>query len=86
MLNQNVEIHGRENFPTLEISLHLLIVHMRRKLREAGITVKHVKMNGGAASFVLATEEFTYSDLDLIFPISLANEEDFDKARIEYCS
>jgi hypothetical protein len=36
-------------------------------------------MNGGAASFVLAAEEFAYSDLDLIFPISLANEEDFDK-------
>lgn len=74
-----MEIHGKENFPTLEISLHSLIVHVRRKLREAGINVKHVKMNGGAATFILAAEEYVYSDLDLIFPISLATEEEFDK-------
>lgn len=30
VLNEEVEIHGRENFPTLRITLHKLIVLVRR--------------------------------------------------------
>lgn len=81
VLNENVEIHGRENFPTLEISLHNLILQVRSKLTEAGLDLKAVKINGGAASYVIAADDFAYSDLDLIFPISLETEEDFDKVR-----
>ncbi|KAH7728579.1 prion-like protein [Aphelenchoides avenae] len=81
VLNENVEIHGRENFPTLEISLHNLILQVRSKLLEAGLDLKAVKMNGGAASYVMASDDFAFSDLDLIFPISLETEENFDKVR-----
>lgn len=50
---------------------------------DAGLELQHVKMNGGAASYVLATaDDYTYSDLDLIFPISLKNERDFDNVNI----
>uniref|UniRef100_A0A914YTU0 polynucleotide adenylyltransferase n=1 Tax=Panagrolaimus superbus TaxID=310955 RepID=A0A914YTU0_9BILA len=38
-------------------------------------------LNGGAATHCLANEQFNYTDVDLIFPISLANEDDFDKVR-----
>ena len=82
VLAEDVEIHGKENFPTLRISLHRLIVHVRRKLHAAGLRLHHVKMNGGAASYVLAADEFAYSDLDLIFPIDLNDAHgDFDKVR-----
>jgi hypothetical protein len=37
-------------------------------------------MNGGAASYVVAVDEFAYSDLDLIFPINIDTEAVFDKA------
>lgn len=53
-----------------------------------GLELQHVKMNGGAASYVLATaDDYTYSDLDLIFPISLKSESDFVKVNnlILYC-
>ncbi|VDM37705.1 unnamed protein product [Toxocara canis] len=82
VLNEQVEIHGRGNFPTLSVRLHDLIVCVRDSLRAAGIGPKHVKMNGGAASYVVATEEFAYSDLDLIFPMSFEGEDSFEKVRI----
>jgi len=81
VLSESVEIHGRENFPTLEIILQDLIGRVRKQLGLAGVNLKCVKLNGGAASYVLANEQFQYSDLDLIFPISLSSEEDFDKVR-----
>lgn len=78
VLNEQVEIHGRGNFPTLSVRLHDLIICVRDSLRAAGIGPKNVKMNGGAASYVVATEEFAYSDLDLIFPMSFESEQSFD--------
>ncbi|KAK0426580.1 hypothetical protein QR680_009780 [Steinernema hermaphroditum] len=82
VLSEQVEIHGRGNFPTLDIQLHQLIVCVREKLFQVGCAPGHVKMNGGAASYVLATEDsFPYSDLDLIFPMSLETDDDFDRVR-----
>lgn len=82
VLNEDVEIHGRENFPTLRITLHKLIILVRRKLREAGLSLKHVKMNGGAASYVVSADDFTFNDLDLIFPMDLNDAKgDFEAVR-----
>lgn len=82
VLGQEVQIHGRENFPTLEIPLLTLIVNVRRKLREANLPLRNVKLNGGAASFVFAqSDSFPYSDVDLIFPMDLQEDQDFDRVR-----
>jgi hypothetical protein len=84
VLSQNVEIHtgySHEHFPTLEIILSDLIGRVRQQLCDAGLLLKCVKLNGGAATHVLASEQFSYTDIDLIFPISLSNEGDFDKVR-----
>uniref|UniRef100_A0A915NI78 polynucleotide adenylyltransferase n=1 Tax=Meloidogyne floridensis TaxID=298350 RepID=A0A915NI78_9BILA len=97
VLDQVVEIHGRENFPTLEIPLHALIgiisrqnkfsfkkifLFFFRKLRDADLPLLHVKLNGGAASFVFAqSDSFPYSDVDLIFPIALERDSDFERVR-----
>ncbi|KAF7636209.1 hypothetical protein Mgra_00004468 [Meloidogyne graminicola] len=82
VLDQVVEIHGRENFPTLEIPLHSLIGIISKKLRDSGLPLLHVKLNGGAASFVFAnSDSFPYSDIDLIFPIALERDQDFERVR-----
>uniref|UniRef100_A0A914W8G6 polynucleotide adenylyltransferase n=1 Tax=Plectus sambesii TaxID=2011161 RepID=A0A914W8G6_9BILA len=81
VLNEEVEIHGRGNFPTLKVRLHDLIVCVRRRLTKAGVPPKATKLNGGAASYVLAASDFVYSDLDLIFPIALDSAASFDKVR-----
>jgi hypothetical protein len=47
---------------------------------EADLSLSHVKMNGGAASYVLCkSDDFAYSDIDLIFFVRLADERDFEK-------
>lgn len=81
VLNEEVEIHGRGNFPTLKVRLHDLILCVRRRLTKAGVAPKSTKLNGGAASYVLAASDFVYSDLDLIFPITLDSAASFDKVR-----
>lgn len=82
VLKEDVEIHGRENFPTLRITLHRLINLIRKKLGDAGLQIKNVKMNGGAASYVLSTDDFIFNDLDLIFPMELDDQQgDFEKVR-----
>lgn len=82
VLCQEVKVHGRENFPTLEIPLYTFIVNVRRKLRDAGLPLNNVKLNGGAAGFVFAnSDSFPYSDVDLIFSISPMEAHDFDRIR-----
>uniref|UniRef100_A0A0N4ZI96 polynucleotide adenylyltransferase n=1 Tax=Parastrongyloides trichosuri TaxID=131310 RepID=A0A0N4ZI96_PARTI len=81
VMRYNVEIHGKDSFPTIEVELHKLIKCVKRKLNENNIELKHVKMNGGAASYVLADEDFLYTDLDLIFPLDFSNPETFDKVK-----
>ncbi|VDM73368.1 unnamed protein product [Strongylus vulgaris] len=40
---------------------------------------KSVKLNGGAASHVASADDFSYADLDLIFPMDVENSDSFDK-------
>ncbi|KIH54081.1 hypothetical protein ANCDUO_15774 [Ancylostoma duodenale] len=42
---------------------------------------KSVKLNGGAASHVASADDFSYADLDLIFPMDVENSDSFDKVR-----
>ena len=69
-------VHGRGNFPTLDISLLDLIDVVRDKLEEGGVHVRGVRLNGGAASHVLgASEHQSYNDVDLIFGVDLSRTE-----------
>lgn len=88
VMNETVSIHGRGNFPTIEVTLRDLVTTVRCKLEEAcgnnvGLKVKDIRLNGGAASFVLDTEEQThiYNDLDLIFAVELSGGRHFDRVK-----
>ncbi|KAL6977956.1 protein of unknown function (DUF1693) [Sarracenia purpurea var. burkii] len=85
VMNDTVCIHGRGNFPTIEVTLKDLVTTVRSKLEEAcghnvGLKVSDIRLNGGAASYVLDTEETTqvYNDLDLIFAVQLSAGRHFD--------
>ena len=68
VMDEGVPIHGRGNFPTLDIKLKDLVTLVREKLRQDGIHVKDIRLNGGAASYILGCEtNQCYNDLDLIF-------------------
>ncbi|CAL4094745.1 unnamed protein product, partial [Meganyctiphanes norvegica] len=82
VLHEVVQIHGRGNFPTLEIRLRDLVTLVRSKLEADNMTVRDIRINGGAASHILATsEEKTYNDLDLIFAVDLTTPRHYDRVK-----
>ncbi|KYB29116.1 uncharacterized LOC663557 isoform X1 [Tribolium castaneum] len=87
VMDEVVSIHGRGNFPTLEVRLRDLVNVVRKKLETdtasggAGMRVRDIRLNGGAASHVLATESQPYNDLDLIFGVDLSNVRNFDRVK-----
>ncbi|XP_018320061.1 terminal nucleotidyltransferase 5C [Agrilus planipennis] len=87
VMDEVVSIHGRGNFPTLEVKLKDLVTTVRAKLVAdtasggAGMKVRDIRLNGGAASHVLATESQPYNDLDLIFGVELGNARNYDKVK-----
>lgn len=86
-MDEVVSIHGRGNFPTLEVRLRDLVTVVRAKLEAdtasggAGMRVRDIRLNGGAASHVLATESQPYNDLDLIFGVELSGGRNFDRVK-----
>lgn len=87
VMDEVVYIHGRGNFPTLEVRLRDLVNVVRKKLETdpasggAGMRVRDIRLNGGAATHVLATETQPYNDLDLIFGVELSNMRNFDRVK-----
>lgn len=87
VMDEIVFIHGRGNFPTLEVRLRDLVNVVRGKLESdtssggAGMRVRDIRLNGGAASHVLATESQPYNDLDLIFGVELSSGRNYDRVK-----
>ncbi|PWA23497.1 hypothetical protein CCH79_00005843 [Gambusia affinis] len=78
VLSEVVPIHGRGNFPTLELRPRDIIIAVRARLQKQGITVKDVRLNGSTASHVLVRDNGTsYKDLDIIFGVELPSQEEF---------
>lgn len=75
-------IHGRGNFPTLDVKLRELVQAVREKLASEGVQVRDVRLNGGAASYILgSTSCQEFNDLDLIFGVDLINHNELQKIR-----
>ncbi|KAM3612478.1 uncharacterized protein V6R79_008845 [Siganus canaliculatus] len=78
VLSEVVPIHGRGNFPTLELRPRDIIIAVRARLQKLGITVRDVRLNGSTASHVLIRDNGTsYKDLDIIFGVELPSQEEF---------
>ncbi|KAL6480075.1 hypothetical protein MHYP_G00111080 [Metynnis hypsauchen] len=78
VLTEVIPIHGRGNFPTLEIKPKDIIHVVRERLVSKSIKVRDVRLNGSTASYVLVKENGTsYKDLDIIFGVELPKQEDF---------
>lgn len=79
VMQQVVQVHGRGNFPTLEVRLCDLVSLVRTKLEADDVHVKDIRLNGGAASHVLAHDAQTYNDLDLIFAVELPTARIYER-------
>ncbi|KAK1797502.1 hypothetical protein P4O66_000760 [Electrophorus voltai] len=65
VLTEAVPVHGRGNFPTLEVRLKDIVRLVRNRLEQRGIKVKDVRLNGSTASHVLVKDVgWSYKDLD----------------------
>lgn len=83
VMEEHVPVHGRGNFPTLNVKLCKLIKLVKQKLTEDGINVKDIRLNGGAASFILGYESpvQSFNDLDLIFGVDIHGHCDYHKIK-----
>ncbi|XP_031713453.1 flocculation protein FLO11 isoform X1 [Anarrhichthys ocellatus] len=78
VLSEAVPIHGRGNFPTLELRPRDIIIAVRARLQQQGIAVRDIRLNGSTASHVLVRDNGTsYKDLDIIFGVELPSQEEF---------
>ncbi|XP_057706639.1 mucin-2 [Corythoichthys intestinalis] len=78
VLSDIVPIHGRGNFPTLELRPRDIIIAVRASLQKQGIVVRDVRLNGSTASHVLVQDNrLSYKDLDIIFGVELPSQEEF---------
>lgn len=84
VLGRVIQIHGRGNFPTLEVQPKEFIKLLTARLNEENFAITDCRLNGSAASHVLndhcdEEEEYTYAynDLDLIFHVRLTSSVDF---------
>lgn len=83
VMDEVVSIHGRGNFPTIEVKLCDLVTIVRSKLEceTSEMKVRDIRVNGGLASYVLSTEYQPYNDLDLIFSVELIGGRNFDHVK-----
>lgn len=78
ILTESIPIHGRGNFPTLQMKPRRIVTAVRSRMREQRIHVRDVRLNGSAASHVLHGDSgLGYKDLDLIFRVDLKGETEF---------
>lgn len=82
ILSETIPIHGRGNFPTLEMQPRQIVKVVRSRLEEKCIGVRDVRLNGSAASHVLHQDSgLGYKDLDLIFCADLKGEAEFQTVK-----
>nr|XP_061801146.1 terminal nucleotidyltransferase 5C-like [Nerophis lumbriciformis] len=78
VLTEIIPIHGRGNFPTLQVSAKDIIRVVKDRLMERNIRVKDVRLNGTTASHVLVRDNgLGVRDLDIIFGVELPRQDDF---------
>jgi len=85
VLARVIQVHGRGNFPTLEVQPKEFIKLLTARLNQEDFAITDCRLNGSAASYVLndqcdeEEDEYTYAynDLDLIFHVKLASSADF---------
>ncbi|XP_032993998.1 terminal nucleotidyltransferase 5D isoform X1 [Lacerta agilis] len=78
VLSEVIPIHGRGNFPTLEVKPKYIICAVKEQLIKNQIVVQDIRLNGSTASHILAKQDGpSYKDLDIIFSAELPNEHQF---------
>ncbi|KAE8584621.1 hypothetical protein XENTR_v10021036 [Xenopus tropicalis] len=82
VLTEVIPIHGRGNFPTMEVKPKDIIHVVREQLLKKKIIVKDIRLNGSTASHILIKQNGTScKDLDIIFGVELPGEQEFQTVK-----
>ncbi|XP_016354243.1 protein FAM46A-like [Sinocyclocheilus anshuiensis] len=82
ILTESIPIHGKWNFPTLEMKPRDIVKVVRCRMEERKIHVREVRLNGSAASHVLHEDSsLGYKDLDLIFCAEMKGDVEFQTVK-----
>ncbi|CAH8867823.1 unnamed protein product [Trichobilharzia szidati] len=75
VLSKTIPIHSRHaGFPTIRVKLNDLFGAVRGNLKAAGIPVRNMRLNGGAASYVIGRENYpAYNDIDVLISVDLTS-------------
>ncbi|KAF6775803.1 hypothetical protein AHF37_04557 [Paragonimus kellicotti] len=75
LLTEVIPIHSRyAGFPTIWVRLSELFQAVRENLQECGIPVRDIRLNGGAATYVIGEEtSSSYNDVDVLISVDLSS-------------
>ncbi|KAH8862918.1 putative nucleotidyltransferase FAM46C [Schistosoma japonicum] len=75
VLSKSIPIHSRHpGFPTITVKLNDLFRAVRGNLKAAGIPIRNIRLNGGAASYIIGREDFpVYNDIDVLVSVDLTS-------------
>ncbi|KAF7262598.1 hypothetical protein EG68_00104 [Paragonimus skrjabini miyazakii] len=75
LLTEVIPIHSRyAGFPTIWVRLSELFQAVRENLLECGIPVRDIRLNGGAATYVIGEEtSSSYNDVDVLISVDLSS-------------
>ncbi|KAA3679708.1 uncharacterized protein DEA37_0014140 [Paragonimus westermani] len=75
LLTEVIPIHSRyAGFPTIWVRLSELFQAVRENLQECGIPVRDIRLNGGAATYVIGEEtSSSYNDIDVLISVDLSS-------------
>ncbi|CAF1136998.1 unnamed protein product [Adineta steineri] len=86
ILEQPIEIHGQGSFPALNIVPKDFLIELRRAFHVNQIDIKNIRLNGGAASYVLTNDKsFSYTDIDFVFRCDLSSESIWTQIKTIVC-
>jgi len=57
VVDSQLEVPGRGNYPTLKMSVRKLVEAVRRRLDADDMTVNDIRINGGAASYIVIGDD-----------------------------
>ena len=71
--------HDRLN---LQVTLEAMVRAVKCSLKELNVELRDVRLNGSAASYVVADSNIdTYNDVDLIFGVNLDEADSFKRVK-----
>ena len=68
--------------PDFQVTLEAMVRAVKSSLQEQGVELRDVRLNGSAASYVVADSNIdTYNDVDLIFGVNLDEADSFKRVK-----